>query len=214
MSPVVARMILTILPVTLIAVSASAQTTRPAAPRRTQEAAEPQNIYVSTTLPSTGHATLFRRYAAATQPTPTLPKRRPVISPYLNLAPGSVAGNYFLGVQRDQQIFDTGTQVRDLNTQVGGLQQNLRGRRQPTAEPTRDSGDDYLSPLKRKSLEQRSELGTDAALVEQLRELRNAQDQSSQQQQKMFEAMLNELKAIREGLSPKKETADPEKSNP
>ena len=195
---------------------ADLQIVTPQTPRvsagRTDRPADSQNMYVSTSLPTTGHATFFRRYAATTQNTPTIQRRSPTVSPYLNLTlPGNSARNYYLGVQRDQQIFDTGTQIQQLNTQVGGSRREF-GRPQGAAAPPVTRPDE-LTPLQRRTREATGESGDQELLIEQMRQLRTAQNESSRQEQAALEALLNELKAIRESLSPKKDAPEPEKGS-
>lgn len=208
------RVHLLVLPVLLVAETVWAQSPRPIVPSgRSEQSGGSANFYVSSTLPPTGHATSFKKYASAPPAGTTLQRQRPSVGTYLNLTrPGNPALNYFLGFKRDQEIYNTGAQVQQVNTQVGGIREDFRTapRRPYTSGESR--GDD-LTPLQRKTMEQRGELLDETKLLETLRKLSSAQDENSQQEQAVFKAILDELKGIRENLSPKSEPAKEKKAN-
>ena len=183
---------------------ASAQQVPPVAPTATvgsSPTGAPSSAvgpYVSSTLPTTGHATRFKQYAGGTsgqqfgqQLGQSLGRSRgggQSISPYLALSRGGdAATNYFFGVQPLQQLNQIGNQTTQANTQIGGLRRDIQsGTQQPLS--LRPSVPGSQTPLQRQVIQQQQYVPSSDA-----RDVLVLQD------------ILKELKAIREHVAPVKE---------
>lgn len=173
-----------------IAPTASVGSSRGGAPNSTV------GPYVSSTLPTTGHATRFKQYAGEGFGQSTGGgsgqqgggSRRSPISPYLALTGGGdAAANYFLGVQPLQQLNNVGSQTSQINTQLGGLRRDVRAAAPPPVS-VRSSLAGQQTPLQRQVIQQQQAnaptTGADTFVLQEI---------------------LKELKAIREHVAPVKD---------
>ena len=169
------------------------------------------NPYVSNTLPGTGHPTRFRKfslgsqqniYQGAAQQIQARRASRASVSSYIRLAGGgNPAANYFLGVQRDQQIYETSGGVGSINSQVLGIRRDLESPK-PVVARFGPSEQEYATPLQRK-FQQQQDAGYQQVLMEDsIRQLKKSQTESSDREQALLREMISEIKALREAIKP------------
>jgi hypothetical protein len=148
---------------------------------RDQQTSSVNGPFVSSTLPATGHPTRFKRYPELDQDASSMYQQQtgPGLSPYLNLLRGGNPAYNVYAVQRDRQIYNTGAQTQQINTQLRQATETRPIR--PPAAPLAQGTDPNVTPLQRRFQAEQdagytrvsdAELGLLREIVRELRSIR------------------------------------------